>query len=111
MATAISFHHENHQDLERFSLIWINPNPQDSQDIELKLRSIFNDFTKIKDFEQCQEYIQQTSATDRLVLIIDSQLIFSIHQMEQIISIYIYCIDTDTIEQQFSEYPKVECFL
>lgn len=115
MATAISFHHENDQYLERFSLIWLNSNSQDTQDIEQKLRPIFNDFTQFTDLEQCEQYIQQTSSTDRLVLIIGSKLerqcIYSTHQLKQILSIYIYRTDTDTIEQQFSKYPKVKCFL
>ena len=114
MATTIPFHHENNQYSERFSLIWLHLNLQDTPEIEQNLGSIFDDFIEFRDLEQCKERIQQTSSTDRLVLIIDSQLerqlIYSFHEIEQVISIYIYCIDTNTIEQQFSKYTKVECF-
>lgn len=101
--------------LERFSLIYLNVNLQDTQDIEQKLESIINKFRKFEDFQQCQQYIQHTLSTDRLILILNSQkigkqLIPSIHSLQQVISIYIHGTNTEQIEECFHEYSKVTFF-
>jgi len=115
MTTTISSQHQADQYLERFSLIWFDYNPQDTPDIEQELKSIINHFKTFQDLQECQEYIQQTTSTDRLVLIVNSQferqLISSIHQLQQVISIYIYPTDIEATEQHFSTYSKVIFFL
>lgn len=111
MATSRSSQDKNDEYVDRFSLIYTNFNLQDIENIEQKLEPIINNFIKFEDLEQCQQYIQQTSSTDRLILILNSefgrQLIPSIHQLQQVISIYIYSTNTDSNEEHFSKYSKV----
>src|ERR1700721_2649408 len=82
---------DNH--LEIFSLIWLDMemNVKDSRNTEQKLRSIINHLKKFQDVKQCQQYIEQRSQKDRLVLIVSGEMgremLPSIHKLRQVISI------------------------
>lgn len=82
--------------LEIFSILWLDAN--DDADIvqraEQELRSIINHFKRFNDTKQCQEYIEQKSNHDRLVLIVDHQLgqelVPIIHKLRKVSVIYVY---------------------
>ncbi|CAF4039121.1 unnamed protein product [Adineta steineri] len=99
--------------LEIFSLIWLdaNINVKDTRDTEMKLRFIINHIKKFKDVKQCQHYIEQTSQKDRLILIVSGrfgrELVPYIHQLRQVISIYVYCMDKNSNEQWALKFVKV----
>ncbi|CAF1427681.1 unnamed protein product [Adineta steineri] len=100
--------------LEIFSLIWLdaNVNVKDTRDTEVKLRSIINYIKKFQNVKQCQQYIEQTSQEDRLVIIVSGRLgqeiVPFIHQLRQVISIYIYCVDKKSNEQWAHKFAKVK---
>ena len=99
--------------LEMFSLIWLDSNPKDDdRNTEQKLRSIINQLRRFQNVSQCQEFIEKTSATDRLILIVSGQsgkeLLPKIHHIRQIISIYVYCTDKKTNEEWSSKYCKIK---
>ncbi|CAF0738460.1 unnamed protein product [Adineta steineri] len=100
--------------LEIFSLIWLDAtvNVKDTRDTEVKLRSIINHIKKFQDIKQCQQYIGQTSQNDRLVIIVSGQLgqeiVPHIHQLRQVISIYVYCMDKKSNEQWALKFAKVK---
>ncbi|CAF0776970.1 unnamed protein product [Adineta steineri] len=119
MATAVLPYHNfytNTDDkcLEIFSLIWLdaNVNVKDSRETEVKLRSIINHIKKFQDVKQCQQYIEQTSQKDRLVIIVSGRLgqeiVPYIHQLRQVISIYVYCMDKKNNEQWALKFAKVK---
>ncbi|CAF1338406.1 unnamed protein product [Adineta steineri] len=100
--------------LEIFSLIWLdaNINVKETRDTEQKLRSIINHIKKFQDIKKCRQYIEQTSQKDRLVIIVSGRLgreiVPSIHQLRQVISIYIYCIDKESHEQWAYKFTKIK---
>ncbi|CAF4012957.1 unnamed protein product [Adineta steineri] len=100
--------------LEIFSLIWLdaNVNVKDTRDTEVKLRSIINRIKKFQDIKQCQQYIEQTSQKDRLILVVNGRLgreiVPYIHQLRQVISIYVYCMDTNSNEQWAYKFSKIK---
>lgn len=72
MATAMSSDNDRHPDdqsLESFCLIWLDGNPNEGQSAEPSLRSIINELKKFQDVQQCQDFIQKTSAKERFILI------------------------------------------
>lgn len=101
------------QHLEIFSLIWLdkNVNLQDTRNTEQKLRTIINSIKNFEDVKQCQQYIEQRSQTDRLVLIVSGQMgriiLPFIHHLRQVVSIYVYCIDKKKNEEWTCQYAKV----
>ena len=96
----------NDKKLEIFSLIWLTETveAQDTRDTEQKLRSIVNHLKKFDDVHQCQQYIEQRSKQDRLIVIVSDQLaqqiIPFIHNLRHVISIYVYCMDKKIHEVQ-----------
>ena len=79
-----------------------------------KIELVINNLVRFEDFQNCQQYIQQISTTNRFVLTLNSQLglqlIPSIRQQKQIISIYIYSADTQAKEEYLDKYSKVKLF-
>jgi hypothetical protein len=106
--------HTNTDDkyLEIFCLIWLDADVKETRNTEQKLRSIINHLKKFQDVKQCQQYIEQRSQKDRVVLIVSGQLgqeiIPSIHKLRQVISIYVYCMDKKNNEQWTSKFAKVK---
>ncbi|CAF1396320.1 unnamed protein product [Adineta steineri] len=100
--------------LEIFSLIWLdeNVNVKETRGTEQKLRSIINHIKKFQDVKQCQQYIEQRSKKDRIVMIVSGRLgreiVPSIYKLRQIISIYVYCMDKKSNEQWAYKFAKVK---
>ncbi|CAF0878209.1 unnamed protein product [Adineta steineri] len=100
--------------LEIFSLIWLDANVdvKDIRDTEVKLRSIINHIKKFQDVKQCRHYIEHRSQKDRLVIIVSGRLgreiVPYIHQLRQVISIYVYCIDKKSNEQWALKFSKIK---
>jgi hypothetical protein len=117
LTTDESLPNNNDNHLEIFSLIWLNANEdiEDSQNTEQKLRPIINHFKRFQDVKECQQYIEQKSKQDRLVLIASDQLgqeiVPFIHKLRQVSSIYIYCKDNNSHEQWTNSFTKVDIHL
>jgi hypothetical protein len=102
---------DNH--LETISLIWLdaNINVQKNRDTQEKLRSIMYHLKTFHDEEECKNYIEQTSKYNRVVLVISGQMsrqvLPSIHQLRQVLAIYINSNDTESNEKWACEFAKV----
>jgi hypothetical protein len=98
-------YHKKENNLELFSIIWLdlNFNINDNQNTDEKLRLIINNLKKFEDIQQCQQYIEQTSKDDRLIIMTNDiqgkQIIPDIHHLQQVSSIYIYSIDKSDYQQ------------
>ena len=105
------------QQLEIFCIIWLDDNVQasDDRDTEQKLRSIINRLKRFKDVERCQQYISARSAEDRLIIIVSGRLgrkiVPAIHNVRQVISIYVYCMDEAGNREWSKKYTKVKVLL
>jgi response regulator RpfG family c-di-GMP phosphodiesterase len=97
--------------LEIFRLIWLDANVHETRDTEQKLRSIINHLKKFQNLKQCQEYIEQRTQKDRIVLIVSGQMgreiVPSVHKHRQVIAIYVYCMDKKRNEEWSCKYKKV----
>ncbi|CAF3774854.1 unnamed protein product, partial [Rotaria sp. Silwood1] len=115
-ALSIDDFHTNTDDmrLEIFCLIWLdtNANATEIRDTEQRLRSIINHLKKFKDVEQCQKYIEERSQKDRLGMLVSGQFVREIvpviHQLRQVISIYVYCFDKKRNEKWACKFAKVK---
>jgi hypothetical protein len=67
---------------------------------------------KFEDVRECQQYIEQRSNSDRLILIVSGQLgreiVPLIDNLRQILSIYVYCIGKKSNEQWTLKFAKVK---
>ncbi|CAF2107320.1 unnamed protein product, partial [Rotaria magnacalcarata] len=62
--------------LEIFCLIWLdlNTSAKEKRDTEQKLRSIINHLKKFQDVKQCQQYIEERSHKERIIMIVSGRL-------------------------------------
>jgi hypothetical protein len=104
----------NDDNLETFSLLWLDAQvntTEDNRQTQQKLRQIINHLKTFDDQEQCHQYILSLSPQDRLVLIISGrcgrQLVPQIHQLRQLSSVYVYCMDKQANEQWAKDFTKV----
>ncbi|CAF4863184.1 unnamed protein product, partial [Rotaria sp. Silwood2] len=102
------------QQFEVFCIIWLDNNMQanDDRDTEQKLRSIINRFKRFKDVERCQQYINARSTEDRLIIIVSGRfgrkIVPTIHNLRQVISIYVYCMNEADNREWSKKYTKVK---
>lgn len=112
MATELSLVENKNEDLQMFYLIWLDSNSKDDRHAEEKLQSILNKLETFEDVSKCFEYIKQTSEKDRLILIVSGRLgreiVPLINDIDQVISVYVYCFDRKANEEWTSKYSKVK---
>lgn len=94
-------------------LIWLdaNVNDTDSRDTEAQLSSIINNFKKFAEVAKCQKFIEERSQTDQLAIVVSGQfgqrITTSIHELQNVISIYVYCMNKQKNEQWARNFAKV----
>jgi hypothetical protein len=98
-------------------LTWTSRSVNDSsedRDMQEKLREIFNNFKPFDSGDQCEKFIKQNE-NKRFVLIVSGQigrdLVPKIHNLSQVISIYVYCMDKKGNEMWAKNHDKVKRFL
>ncbi|CAF1209362.1 unnamed protein product [Adineta steineri] len=100
--------------LEIFSLLWFDDtnNLEDARNARQKLRTIINHFKEFHDANEYQQYIEQRSKQDRLILVISDQseqeIVSSVHGLRQVLSIYIHSKKEINDNQWISGFPKVK---
>ncbi|CAF3804426.1 unnamed protein product [Rotaria sordida] len=105
------------EELEIFGLIWLDDNTQseDNRDTEQRLRSIINRLKKFQDVLQCEKYVMKRSSKDRLVIIVSGRLgriiVPTIHEVRQVVSIYVYCMYKKANEEWTHHFPKVHAVI
>jgi len=112
MATTISSVGVNKEKFfESFCLIWLDSNPNECRYAEQNLRSIINQLKKFQNTTLCQDFIEKTSITDRLIIIasgrLGKEILPKIHDMRQVIAVYIHCMDKKANDIWATKYSKV----
>jgi hypothetical protein len=102
------------ENLETFSLIWLDASVNDSGeniDAQQQLRTSINFLKTFEDSDRCEEYIRSKAKDDRIVLITSGRLgqiiVPRIHSLRQITSIYVYCKDKKINEAWANQFKKV----
>ncbi|CAF3522750.1 unnamed protein product, partial [Rotaria socialis] len=104
----------NNQNFEIFSLIWLDQDVESQyiQNAENKLRSNINLIKKFLDVKKCQQYVEDLSPADRVVMIVSGglgqQIVPSIHKLRQVISIYVYCMNKERNKRWSKYFTKVK---
>ena len=117
MATKLSLDTSRENNFETFSLVWLHisiNNIQRHIDDQDRLRASINHLKIFQDDQECEHYIQFTRTDDRVVLVVADQLgeklVPRIHELQQLLSIYIYSIDDKTDQQWIKKFSKVRNF-
>ncbi|CAF0751072.1 unnamed protein product [Adineta ricciae] len=107
-------HREQSKNLETFSLVWLDAAVNDSiENVEAqqRLRKCINHLKTFQDGDECIQYIQ-SQPKDRFVLIISGRLgrdiVPRIHNLRQVYSIYVYCLDKERNERWAKSYAKIK---
>jgi hypothetical protein len=115
MAGANSTELHTHNDIIRSPvLIWldasVNGNEKNKQ-TQQDFQSIIYNFRAFEDPNQCQKYISSVPSHGRIVLITSGQfgrqLVPQIHNLQQLLSIYVYCMDKEANEAWAKNFTKV----
>jgi len=104
--------------LESFSLLWLDAvvnTSEENREAQRQLRSTINHVITFEDPNLCQQYIRSVCPQDRLVLIVSGRLgqevVSRIHQIRQLSSVYVYCMDKERNEKWAKNFTKVSMFL
>lgn len=104
--------------LERSSLIWLDATMNECQeniDVQNQLRKLVHHFKTFTNCEECEQYIRSASIHNHIILVVSGHLgqviVPHIHQIQQVSSIYVYCMDKAKNEQWSSQYKKVRLIL
>jgi hypothetical protein len=93
MTTTVSYQKQN---LETYSLVWLQSVTFIQPDVEQQLRSLINRIDKFNEIEECESYIRR-SKDERIMLIANEEfarnIVPRIHNLVQLSSIYIYGVD------------------
>lgn len=107
--------HSVSDNLETFSLIWLDDSTKSSNEdehLEQDLRNIINHLIKFKNEQTCQQYIEEQSEEDKLILIVNDlsghTLVPRIHQLRQVYSIYVYCKNNMIDQEWITKFAKVK---
>ena len=104
--------------LETCSLIWLDATVNECQEninVQNQLRKLVYYFKMFTNCEECEQYIRSASIHNHIILVVSGHLgqviVPRIHQIQQISSIYVYCMDKAKNEQWSSHYKKVRLIL
>lgn len=120
MATNIVLHENqriNANNTENFILIWLDPNVDGNENLnaQTKLTNIFKNFKKFTSVSDGERAIQQLDVSNRVLLIVSGafgrEIVPRIHQLEQVLAIYVFCMERETHVQWAKDFNKVKEFL
>lgn len=115
MSHGTEFHRDIKDDnLESFALIWLDAQidtKEENRQAQKQLRNIINHLKTFDNENDCHQYILSIPPQDRVVLIVSGQLgqtiVPHVHSLQQLLSIYIYCMNKQTNEQWSKDFIKV----
>ncbi|CAF1265716.1 unnamed protein product [Rotaria sordida] len=100
---------------ETFLLCWLDGDvnaTDDNKKTQIMLHSIVKHFKTFDDAYECKKYIESLNEKKRLILIVSGRLgreiIPKIHQLQQLSSIYIYCMEKKLNEEWAKQFKKVK---
>ncbi|CAF0876980.1 unnamed protein product [Adineta ricciae] len=104
--------------LETFSLVWLDitiNNSEENLHTQQELRSVINHLRTFENSSDCEEYIRSIPHDDRTIIIVSGvsgrQLIPRIHNLPQVCSIYVYCMQRKTNEKWTKDFTKVRAVI
>lgn len=104
--------------LETVGLLWLDAEVHTSEEnraAQKQIRASINHVITFEETHHCEEYICSVDPYDRLVLIVSGRLgqgiAPRIHELQQLSSIYVYCLDKEKHEKWTRNFVKVSVLL
>ena len=101
------------KNLEAFSVLWCDAKvnlTEENRQTHVELRKSINYLKKFEAIEECKMYIHEHSE-EKIVLIVSGnfgrRLVPEIHNLGNVVAIYIYCRNKEAHKQWSSAYNKV----
>jgi hypothetical protein len=95
-------------------LYWLDAEVDTSNDniiLQKQLRSIIQHLKTFNNQNECQQMIESLDEQNQLILIVSGQLgrqlVPQIHQLRQLSSVYVYCMDKSSNEEWAKHFTKV----
>jgi hypothetical protein len=102
-------------DVERSIMVWLDAEVNsniENQKIQQNIRGTVKQLKTFTDGNECEKYIQSKSSQERILLIVNSQqgqqIVPHIHELQQLVSIYVYFKGGKGNEQWTNNYSKVK---
>ena len=99
--------------LERYTLLWCDAKvnaTDDNGQMQLELRQLINFFKTFESADLCKLYIERKPDEEVILIVsgsIGKQLIPNIHNLSQVIAIYVFCLDLREHQVWAEKYGKV----
>ncbi|CAF1334921.1 unnamed protein product, partial [Didymodactylos carnosus] len=94
---------------QNFTVIWLDSLFVENNDIHIKLKRIFNNLKPFNDIGPCIHYLFQNKTKINVLLIVSylaaQEIIPVVHELPEIISIYIYCENKQQQEEWIVKQP------
>lgn len=98
-----------------YPLIWLDRLvniSEENLDGQKLIRSSIDNLKTFENVNKCEEYIRSISSDERIILIVSGRLgreiTPHIHELRQVSSIYVYCLDKSANEEWAKQYKKVK---
>ncbi len=108
----------NDNNLETYSLIWLEPSRTDIKDhidTQKQLHRLINNVTIFNDVDACEQHVRLVPEEDRIILVADGHLaqevISRFHSLHQIFSIYVYNMEKKQNEEWINKFRKVNEYI
>lgn len=105
----------NNHNVENSVLMWIDASVNSSEENRQAQRTLAKIYTQFNTFEsinECEKAIQQLSKTTRAILIVSGgfgrKLLPLIHELQQVSTIYVFCIDQAKHLKWAEQFNKVK---
>lgn len=102
------------QNFETYALVWLDANVHTTEEninAQGVQRSCVNHLQLFDDSQPCEEYIRSVREEERIILIISGrfsqELIAKVHDLSQIYTIYIYCMNDTKYKEWIERFHKV----
>jgi hypothetical protein len=99
--------------IDKFSILWLDASVNDTEqnvNAQHLLRASFNHLETFTDDTKCENHIRSAPKENRMILIVGGRLgrylTPRIHELEQVSSIYVYCMYKQ-FEEWTKQFPKV----
>ncbi|CAF1053394.1 unnamed protein product [Adineta ricciae] len=107
---------EHRNNLELLTLIWLDylaDATQENREVQARLRTKINYLRTFDNCQDCEHYIRNVidDKQEKIVLIVSGRLgpdmTQRVHDLKQVVSIYVYCLNKEANEQWAKKYKKI----
>jgi len=113
--SSIKIRPTNDHQVEEYVLMWSDPTVNSTEEIRKAQQSLSKNFSQLNTYEsvdKCENAIRKLSTTSRVILIISGtfgkELVPRIHDLHQILTIYVFCFQRDKYIEWAKDYNKVK---